>query len=291
MSDSAHRTKLFIVFVGLAIISIACSLGGQAATPTVAPTSAPAATVAASQPTTVPPTPAPVPTATSNTSKSASFNQFSFNYDLSLATDVTSTVVPGLTDPGAPEFMIYPDTTQFNFVGYKSTNTYHHPRIEIYAVADYEKISDYAKTTIANLKTLLANESTAPDKEIPFLPVFNATQVFHAQVQYLKFSGGHGIRFVTQFDQAFLPINNLEIIYTFQGLTDDGKYYISAILPVASNILPNTDQVPADQQQTFGDTFPQYLKDTVKKLDAQKSSDFAPELSLLDAVIQSLQVK
>jgi hypothetical protein len=291
MSDSTHRTKLFIVFAGLAIISIACSLGGQASTPTAAPTSAPAATAPASQPTTVPPTTAPVPTATPNTSKSASFNQFSFNYDLSLATDVTSTVVPGFTDPSAPEFMIYPDTTEFNFVGYKSINTYHHPRIEIYAVADYEKISDYAKTTIAALKNLLASEPAAPDKEIPFLPVFNAAQIFHAQVQYLKFSGGQGVRFVTQFDQAYLPINNLEIIYTFQGLTDDGKYYISAILPVASNILPNTDQIPADQQQTFGDTFPQYLQDTVKKLDAQKSSDFSPDLSLLDAMMQSLQVK
>lgn len=288
MSHTNRLHKLLLLLVLLALVLAACN-SNQAPKPTAAPTSAPAATAIAPQPTTVPPT--AVPTATPNFSKSASFNQFSFNYDLSLATDVTSTVVPGMTDPSAPEFMIHPDTTEFNFVGYKSINTYHQPRIEIYAVADYEQISDYAKTTIANLKSLLANKPADPGKEIPFLPIFNAAQVFHSQVQYLKFNNGQGIRFVTQFDQAFLPINNLEIIYTFQGLTDDGQYYISAILPVASNMLPSTDQVPADQQQTFGDTFLQYLQDIVKKLNAQKPSDFSPDLNLLDALIQSLQVR
>ncbi len=298
MSNTNRLHKLLPLLVLLALVSVACN-SGQSPKPTAAaPISSPAPTTVAPQPTAVPPTIAPTavpptvaPTATPDTSKSTSLNQFSFNYDLSLASDVTSTVVPGFTDPSAPEFAIYPDSTEFNFVGYKSINTYHRPHIEIYAVADYEKISDFAKTTITDLKSIIAHGPPAIGKNIPFLPVFNAAQVFHSKLLYLKFKGGQGIRFITQFDQANLPINNLELIYTFQGITDDGQYYISAILPVASKILPDTDQIPADQQQTFGDTFPQYLKDTIRKLDPQKTSDFSPDLSLLDAMIQSLQVK
>lgn len=280
MSHTNRLHKLLPLLVFLALAVAACN-SGQAPIPTAVPP-----TIA---PTAVPPTVAP--TAVPANTKSVTFNQFSFNYDLSLASDVTSTVVPAFTEPSAPEFALHPDTSQFNFVGYQSINTYHQPRIEIYAVADYEKISDFAKTTIANLKTLLADKPADPGKNIPFLPIFNAAQVFHAQVQYLKFNGGQGIRFVTQFDQAPIPINNLEIIYTFQGLTDDGKYYISAILPVTTGSLLNSDQVSAGQYQAFGDNFQQYLQVTVQKLDAQKSSDFAPDLSLLDAMIQSLNVQ
>ena len=39
------------------------------------------------------------------------------------------------------------------------------------------------------------------------------------------------------------------------------------------------------------DNFKSYLEETTKKLDGLKSGDFTPDLSLLDAVIQSLRVK
>jgi hypothetical protein len=224
MSQINRLYKLFPLLVLFALVFAACN-SGQAPKPT---TAAPTTTAVAPQPTAVPPTIAPAaipptvaPTATPNTSKSASFNQFSFDYDLSLATDVAATLVPGFNDPSAPEFANYPDMTQFNFVGYKSINKYHKPVIEIYAVADYEKISEASKTIIANLKQLLIDQPANPDQNIPFLPIFNATEIFHAQVQYLKFNSGVGVRFVAQYDQAFLPVNNMEIIYTFQCTSNE----------------------------------------------------------------------
>ena len=45
----------------------------------------------------------------------------------------------------------------------------------------------------------------------------------HSQVQYLDFKNGTGVRYLTQFDQGILPINNYELVYTYQGLTSDGK--------------------------------------------------------------------
>ena len=119
--------------------------------------------------------------------------------------------------------------------------------------------------------------------------MFNATQTFHAQVQYLKFHGGQGIRYITQLDQAYLPVNNLEVIYTFQGLTDDGQYYISAILPITNGALPNSDQVTADMQSQLNDPAT-YYQGMAQSLNAAKAQDFSPNLSLLDAMLQSLEI-
>ena len=125
---------------------------------------------------------------------------------------------------------------------------------------------------------------------MPFLPLFNAQQVMHAQVQYLDFKNGNGVRFLTQFDQAPLPINNFELIYTFQGLTRDGKYYIAAVLPVTHPDLPANNQVAAQQASELND-FPAYLAKTVTWLDQQPAGSFTPDLAKLDALIQSIEVK
>ena len=188
-----------------------------------------------------------------------------------------------------PYWGIFPDYDEYNFVGYPSKNTYHQPRIEIYPVAKYEQINPGAKDVIENLKKLLADKPGSPD-QLPLLPLFNAAQVFHSQLQYLSFQSGQGVRFVTQYDQAPLPINNLEIFYTFQGLTDDGKYYITALLPVSTAMLPDSDQVTPAIEQQLAD-FEAYLKDTTQKINQVKPQDFTPNLSRLDAVVQSLSVK
>ena len=60
----------------------------------------------------------------------------------------------------------------------------------------------------------------------------------HVQVQYLDFKSGTGVRFLTQFNNGMAPVNNHDLIYTFQGLTSDGKYYIAAVLPVTHPDLP-----------------------------------------------------
>ena len=72
---------------------------------------------------------------------------------------------------------------------------------------------------------------------MPFLPLFNAAQVMHTHLQYLDFKNGQGLRYLTEFDQGIIPINNYELIYTYQGLTGDGKYYVAAVLPVNQRVI------------------------------------------------------
>jgi len=98
------------------------------------------------------------------------------------------------------------------------------------------------------------------------------------------------VRFLTQFDQAPLPINNMELIYTFQGLTSDGKYYVAAIFPVNHADLPGTNQANTQQESEL-EEFPTYLAETVAWLGQQPDASFTPALSELDALVQTIEVK
>ena len=127
---------------------------------------------------------------------------------------------------------------------------------------------------------------------MPYLPLYNAAQVMHAQVQYIDFKNGVGVRYLTQFDQAILPINNHELHYTFQGLTADGKYYVAAVLPVNLPVLPEDESVDLNNPpQNFVEDFPKYLSDTVAMLNGQSPGAFTPDLSQLDAMIESIEIK
>ena len=94
---------------------------------------------------------------------------------------------------------------------------------------------------------------------------------------------------MTQFDQAPIQINNYELIYTFQGLTNDGEYYVSAILPVSHPELPNENNVFTDREEEMKD-FPAYMENTVKWLNQQATGSFTPDLSKLDEIIRSIEI-
>jgi len=98
------------------------------------------------------------------------------------------------------------------------------------------------------------------------------------------------VRFLTQFDQAPLPINNFELIYTFQGLMDDGKYYIAAIFPITHPRLPD-DNIVDSAQEFNPKAFSAEMADSVMKLSNFSDFDFSPNLSQLDDVVRSIYVK
>ena len=134
-------------------------------------------------------------------------------------------------------------------------------------------------------------------ENLPFLPVFNAGQVFHSNEQVIKFQNGTGVRFLTQYAQAPYPVNNESLFYTFQGLTSDGAYYVSAILPINAAFLsadgnPETplpaDGVPFDWNNF--ENVPQHFDLVKQKLNATDPNAFTPSLSNLDALIQSITI-
>jgi hypothetical protein len=99
------------------------------------------------------------------------------------------------------------------------------------------------------------------------------------------------VRYLTQFDQAPLPVNNHELIYTYQGLTSDGKYYVAAVLPVNLASLPADEKVDEQDQPKFVNGFLQYLDKVVGTLNQQPASAFTPDLNSLDKMVQSIEIK
>lgn len=220
-----------------------------------------------------------------------SYDGISFAYDTSLADEVIPETVPAQDEEGGPFWAASPQHTKFSFEGYVLPDTLHAPQILVYPVEAYEAISPAAAKTIADLRYFMATKpSTAPEPGfgsdgIPALPLFNAAQMMAAGMEYIDFQNGSGVRFLTQYAQAYIPINNHELFYSFQGLTDDGAYYVAAILPVSHLSLPD-EMAPMGEEE-----FTSYLSSTVTSLNAQANASFTPDLALLDAMIRSLSVQ
>jgi hypothetical protein len=207
-----------------------------------------------------------------------------------VAQEVTSQVVEAVpSSADHPWWEVMPQYTVLTLDGYPTPDHLLETQIFVYPVEGLS-VNETAGGVVGSLQALL--QSQGAGDSMPYLPLYNAGQVMHAQVKYLDFKNGTGVRYLTQFDQAPLPINNYELHYTFQGLTSDGKYYVAAVLPVNLPELPADASVDLNNPpQNFVEDFPTYLSDTVNMLNGQPASAFTPDLGLLDAMMESLEIK
>lgn len=218
------------------------------------------------------------------------FNGISFSYDKSLSSGVETAVFPASNNPEGAAFEIYPEYTQFKFTGYVLQDKFFEPSIEVYPVDKYAKMSQPAAEIIAEFRDLMTRKPAAPE-DIPHLPIWNAAQMLQAHVKYLKFQNGSGVRFLTQYAQSFVPINNHDLFYCFQGMTEDEGYFISITLPVNHPSLPPTyESVPNNDWDAFADQFPAYILEIEQKLSAQPEDSFTPNLNLLDQMVETILV-
>ena len=146
-------------------------------------------------------------------------------------------------------------------------------------------MSEIAKGEIEAMQRLLEARPPVPEGEIPLLPLYNNGQVFHAQVQYLDFQHGSGVRFITHYTQEVVGrLTKENVFYTFQGLTRDGKYYVAAFFPITSpGLRDEMVEEPWEVAQAR-------LVEDIQYLDSLSSQAFTPDLELLDSVIKSLVV-
>ena len=267
--------QLLITFLAVSLLVSACSPAaaspGPTATSAPVATSEPAATIA---PTAVP----------------ATDGSLNFSLDTgSMATGFQTETVTAVSASDAPYWEVLPEYTRVTLEGYPISNHLMQPQLFIYPVEELRTVNEGAGMIVDSLQTLI--QSPQEITPMPFLPLFNAAQVMHAHVQYLDFKNGQGLRYLTEFDQGILPINNYELIYTYQGLTSDGKYYVAAVLPVTHPSLPADGTVTGNEPPEFTSDFPAYLANVVNTLNPQAANTFTPDLTQLDAMMSSLEVK
>jgi hypothetical protein len=200
-------------------------------------------------------------------------------------------VFPWEVDPGHVELQLE---------GYLLQGKFHEPVIYIFPAQAYAEMYSAAFESIRRIDNILytPNGPTIND-QLPFVPFFNAAQVFASNTQLISFQGGQGVRFLTEYAQYAASANNHDLLYEFQGLTRDGTYYIVAILPLTAPLLAETSDAGA-VLPTGGIPYPYfaepgidmhpYYTAVVDLLNATSPEAFTPTLGQLDSLIQSMRI-
>ena len=218
------------------------------------------------------------------------FEGVTFTYNAGLASNISPRSI-GITDFLIIDGAIIPAHVEFSFVGYILPETFHKPKLIVYPVDKFIAGNELVLPIIQRLERLLAQKPANPEGALPFLPLFNAGPLIQTQIRYQEFQSGQGVRYVTQFGQAYLPINNRSLFYTYQGLTTGGDYYVSFVLPVSHPSLPpDESEVPGGDPEAFVNNFERYAAQITDQLNIQDGSTFFPPLPILDAMVQSIIV-
>jgi hypothetical protein len=238
-------------------------------------------------------TPIVVPTNTTSSGGVVTFNNVSFTVPLGVAQNAQGETVSAVSDTNnSPWWQIAPEHSKFTLTGYQLQDKFLQPQIFVYPADEYAKLNSNAADQIQKLKVIIAGAPLTKDAAPNW--VMNAAQLMASKMQVINFQNGRGVRFLTQYDQYPAIINNHQLFYLFQGLTNDGKYYIVAILPVTSPILAEDEKpespVPQGGVSAQGGTNDAYYDAVTKALDAMYEDSFNPSLFQLDALIQSITV-
>ena len=282
------RSQLLVIITILFSFSLACALTGGASEPnrpdqdfieaSVAKTLA--ADVA------VPSTAEPETEADPQLEPDILFQGNSFAFDSSLAENVNAENVPGEGEAGDP--WTTSEHVRFTFNNWILADAYHEATIRIFPIEEYKAINNLMADRLTALNEAI--DSQDPNHEgIIVAEFFNAAQFFLSKVEFIEFQSGQGVRYITMYGQAAFPIGWPHMFYTFQGITADGKYYVSMVLPVNHPSLPHPDLVTLDN--AFFDNFMDYSATTQDQLNGEPPESFIPSLILLDELVESLLVE
>jgi hypothetical protein len=269
--------RIIYPILALSLALLACDISIN-----ITPTPPPAATEPPVA--TEPPLPTEPPAPVTN----VSCNELSLYLDPALASGYSCETIP----ESPYEMELYPAHTELTLQGYLLTDKFFEPHISIYPVGAYTALlPDFIPERVSALQALIGGAAPGTDS-LPFLPTFNAGQVFHAQYQGVPFANGRGIRFITLYAQYTAPINNHDLFYTFQGLTHDGQYWVSLIMPITHAILPASSENPPGGMswEDFSNNYGTYIADITNQLNAQPASSFFPNIADLDALVSSITI-
>lgn len=167
------------------------------------------------------------------------------------------------------------------------------PRLAIYPTAGFAAVRWDGE--LKRLKALLkkrsgGNRVLAAAKELPYLPVPEAAQMLHADAVYLSFRNGTGVRYITHYAQDVSPYTADCLFYTYQGLSADGKTYVSATFPLYTSLFPR--EIPAKfDYKRFEKQEAAYRAAGIRKLNAADlRKDFTPSIALLDRLVTSIEI-
>jgi hypothetical protein len=175
------------------------------------------------------------------------------------------------------------------------------PQIFVYPAQSYAQLQERgaAAQSLERLQAVLAQSSMLNIKELPTVPFSTAMQTLAAQVKVIPFQQGRGVRMVTQYSVGRAIINNHELFYHFEGLTDNGQSWVIAILPITAPGLPEDGQpgsmvpsggVPLPDSNDVNANWLGYYGEARQMLQGLELGDYNPAIDQLDALIGSIRI-
>jgi hypothetical protein len=145
---------------------------------------------------------------------------------------------------------------------------------------------------LQSLDNLIGTQVPNPPGSLPALLTEPANQLIRAGLRYVNFQTGTGIRYLAQYGEQPWPVDSTLLFYTYQGVTADGAYFVSAVLPVNHPGLEGDDGFAtlSEDPAKFQSNYPAYVDYVQKQLNTEQPSAFTPNLASLDAMIKSLAI-
>jgi hypothetical protein len=294
--------RIFLFLSVLVIVTLACDLSVSISPTSEVPTAA-ETPVQIEPPTTTPEIFIPLTQAipgTPVTKTVVTFGRLSLEIPASVASGASGREYPRVDAEDAAEWQKTPGHLQVSLNDYYVLQgKFHQAQIYVYPALGYAQLVPAAFESMHRLRNVMNPVAPITPDQLPAVPFFNAAQVFASNIQAISFQNGDGVRFLTEYAQYAAPVNNHELIYHFQGFTNDGEYYIIAILPITVPALAETSDagavVPAggialpDINDPNAD-WQGYYASVTDLLNASSPEAFTPSISQLDALIQSMLV-
>jgi len=270
-----HKSNkvIFIAIVAIALSQFACSLFEETVTPE-------------------PQAPVEEPAEIAAPSEEVYFEQdgIKLYYDPQLILDVEppSETIPAssgeemydIAHPAYAHFDLYMEQAQ----------------VYIALVQEYETVADFGRVTMVDLQRFNDGmsdfEGCVP--ELPLNDFFHTCdhQQFNANTSRINFQNGTGSRFVTVYGiQDMAPVGNENLLYIFQGFTNDNKYYIKVVVRISNSQLPQTGEIPNDIYAATDYSVVEQYFEGFEQLLNQNEADYLPKLDWIDAFLQSIRVE
>ncbi len=225
-------------------------------------------------------------------------NNVSFYYPPSLSEGISYQTVAASTGYGWTD---YPEHKLILFDNYVISDSVPYDRayIMLTPLEEFYLLCHWAEGDINKLEFIIAKKEIPENIGEPhYLPSANAGQLFIVNVEFFESKTSSGLRYLTQFYQTLSPVTNEVLLYIYQGITCDQKYYFTALFPVNHSELPldyedylessGTDMTDGD---SWMEVYDDYMNLTVQMLDEAAAEDFEPSLLLLDEIIKSFQIE
>jgi len=306
--------RIFLFFSVLMIASLACDLSVNIAptgdaptaenTPVLIdpPTTTPEVFISLTQaiPSTVDPSATQFVDRSPVTNTLVTFGNITLEIPSGVASGANGSYMPAVTSEDGPYWEKTPGHLQVSLNDYYVLQgKLHKAQIYVYPATEYAVLSSAAFESMHRLRNIMSAVVPVTPDQLPAVPFFNAGQLFASNIQPVSFQNGNGIRFVTEYGQYPAPVNNHELFYHFQGFSDVGDFYIVAIFPITAPGLSDSSD-PASAVAIGGVAYPNmgdanadwegYYGAATNLLDTTPADAFAPSLSQLDALIQSMWI-